>query len=88
VLGYFAATLTTSSFFPRAIKTLRTGDTSGISLRMYLLFTSGVAIWALFWLLSGDGPVLISNLLTILPAGLVSAAKNRESQALIRFWLF
>jgi MtN3 and saliva related transmembrane protein len=42
---------------------------------MYLLFTSGVAIWAIFGLLSGDGPVLISNLLTILPAGLVLQRK-------------
>ena len=75
VLGYVAAALTTSSFFPQAIKTLRTGDTSGISLGMYLLFTAGVAIWAIFGLLSGDGPVLISNLLTILPAGLVLQRK-------------
>jgi MtN3 and saliva related transmembrane protein len=33
-LGYVAAVLTTSSFFPQALKTLRTRDTSEISLGM------------------------------------------------------
>jgi len=70
-LGYVAAVLTTSSFFPQAVQTLRTRDTSGISLGMYVMFTSGVVIWALFGLITGDGPVLVSNLITSLPAGLI-----------------
>lgn len=75
LLGYAAAALTTASFFPQAIKTLRTGDTSGISLRMYLLFTSGIATWALYGLLTRDGPVLLANVLTLLPAGVVLQRK-------------
>ena len=74
-LGYVAASLTTLSFVPQAIKTLRTGDTSGISLGMYLMFTSGVVVWAIFGLVTGDGPVLISNLITALPAGLILQRK-------------
>lgn len=74
-LGYVAAVLTTTSFFPQAIKTLRTGDTSGISLGMYLMFTSGVVFWALFGLITRDGPVLVSNLITALPAGLILQRK-------------
>jgi len=70
-LGTVAAILTTSSFFPQAVQTLRTHDTSGISLGMYVMFTSGVVIWALFGLVSGDGPVLVSNLITAVPAGLI-----------------
>ncbi|MGA1137306.1 MAG: SemiSWEET family sugar transporter, partial [bacterium] len=38
LLGYAAGSLTTLSFIPQAIKTLRTGDTRGFSLRMYALF--------------------------------------------------
>jgi len=75
LLGYAAAALTTASFFPQAIKTLRTGDTSGISLRMYLLFTNGIAAWALYGLLTRDGPVLLANVLTLLPAGVVLQRK-------------
>ena len=74
-LGYVAAVLTTSSFFPQALKTLRTRDTSGISLGMYLMFTSGVVVWAIFGMVTGDGPVLISNLITALPAGLILQRK-------------
>jgi len=70
-LGYVAAILTTSSFIPQAVQTLRTRDTAGISLGMYVMFTSGVVIWALFGLVSGDGPVLISNVITAVPAGLI-----------------
>jgi MtN3 and saliva related transmembrane protein len=43
-LGYVAALLTTVSFFPQALKTLRSGDTSEISLRMYGLCTLGIAL--------------------------------------------
>ena len=79
-LGYVAAVLTTSSFFPQALKTLRTRDTSGISLGMYLMFTSGVVVWALFGLITGDGPVLVSNLVTALPAGLILHRKIMGSR--------
>lgn len=34
-IGYCAALLTTLSFLPQAIKTIKTKDTSGISLIMY-----------------------------------------------------
>lgn len=78
LLGYTAACLTTASFFPQALKTLRTGDTQGISLRMYLLFTLGIATWALYGLLQRDGPVLIANLVTLVPAGVVLERKLRS----------
>ena len=78
VIGYTAATLTTVSFVPQALKTLRSGDTRGISLRMYLLFTLGIAAWALYGLLQRDGPVLIANLVTLVPAGVVLERKLRS----------
>ncbi|MCP9774203.1 SemiSWEET family sugar transporter [Cyanobium sp. HWJ4-Hawea] len=71
LLGYFAASLTTISFFPQAIKTLRSGDTSGISLRMYGLFTAGIALWGIYGLCTQDGPLILANLVTIVPAGVV-----------------
>jgi MtN3 and saliva related transmembrane protein len=43
--GLIAATCTTASFIPQAIKTIQTKDTSGISLRMYSLFSFGTLIW-------------------------------------------
>ena len=75
LVGYVAAGLTTVSFFPQAIKTLRSGDTKSISLGMYGLFTSGVALWSLYGLLVKDGPVLVANLITLLPAAVVLQRK-------------
>ena len=75
LVGYLAAGLTTGSFFPQAIKTLRSGDTKSISLGMYGLFTSGVALWSLYGLLVKDGPVLVANLITLVPAAVVLQRK-------------
>ena len=75
LVGYLAASLTTVSFFPKAVKTLRSGDTRSISLGMYGLFTSGVALWALYGVMVGDGPVLLANLITLLPAAVVLQRK-------------
>lgn len=77
VLGYVAASLTTVSFIPQAIKTLRSGDTTAISLRMYLLFTSGIALWGIYGLLTGDGPLIVANAITLLTAGLILERKAR-----------
>ncbi len=77
-IGYLAAALTTLSFFPQAIKTLRTDDTRSISLSMYSMFTSGVAIWASFGLISGNGPVILANGFTLIPASFVLQKKIRH----------
>ena len=77
-VGYVAAALTTLSFFPQAIKTLRTDDTRSISLLMYGLFTGGVAIWVVFGVLSGNGPVILANGFTLIPASLVLQKKIRH----------
>ena len=76
-LGYAAASLTTVSFIPQAIKTLRTGDTRGISLRMYALFTTGLALWGLYGVLTGDGPLIAANVITLAAAGLILDRKWR-----------
>ena len=82
-IGYAAASLTTISFFPQAVKTLRSGDTHSISLGMYSLFTAGVMLWSIYGLMVADGPVLIANLITMIPAAVVLqrkiAAKHSSS---------
>jgi len=77
VLGYVAASFTTLSFIPQAVKTLRTGDTRGISLRMYALFTMGIALWGIYGLLTGDGPLIVANAITLVAAGLILDRKWR-----------
>ncbi len=79
LLGYLAAVLTTTAFLPQAIKTLRTRDTSGISLGMYLLFVAGVLTWLGYGVAIGSKPIIIANAVTALLAGSVLIMKLRHS---------
>ena len=47
----------------------RSGDTRGISLRMYGLFCSGIVLWGVYGLLSADGPLIAANAITLVLAG-------------------
>ena len=64
VTGFAAAICTTASFLPQAVKTIRTKNTAGISLSMYLLFTIGTLLWLLFGIFTGNMPVMIANAVT------------------------
>jgi MtN3 and saliva related transmembrane protein len=65
LLGYTAAALTTGSFLPQAVLTLRTRDVSGISLTMYSFFTVGVALWLVYGLHLGEWPIVVANFVTL-----------------------
>lgn len=67
-LGYLAATLTTVSFVPQAWRTFRTKDVSGISVKMYTLFTLGVAVWLAYGIVLGEVPMMIANSTTLMLA--------------------
>jgi MtN3 and saliva related transmembrane protein len=75
LLGYVAATLTTASFVPQAVLTLRTRDVSGISLAMYSAFTVGVALWLLYGWQLGEWPIVIANGITLMVATTILATK-------------
>lgn len=83
-LGYLAAALTTSSFMPQALLTLRTRDVSGISLAMYSAFTAGVALWLAYGIAIGEWPVIVANAVTLALAATILAIKlsvERERRA-------
>jgi MtN3 and saliva related transmembrane protein len=64
IISYIAATLTTISFLPQAIKTVKTHDTSSISFRMYLLFTIGVICWMIYGIATAQWSIILSNAVT------------------------
>ena len=66
--GYIAAFLTTASFIPQAIKTIRTHDTDGVSVLMYLGFVTGVFFWLVYGVLLADIAIIAANFLTFLLA--------------------
>ncbi|MFZ5656630.1 MAG: SemiSWEET transporter [Pseudomonadota bacterium] len=77
LLGYVGATLTTLSFIPQAIVTIRTRDTRGISLGMYSVFTVGVAFWLAYGFVLGSWPMILSNIVTLALSSTILAMKLR-----------
>ncbi|MGJ8559269.1 MAG: SemiSWEET transporter [Litorimonas sp.] len=65
ILGYIAASLTTLSFLPQAIASVRSGRTDGLSLPMYAMFSAGVALWLAYGLAVQSWPVILANLVTL-----------------------
>jgi len=76
-IGTVAAILTTASFVPQVVHTLRTKDVSGISLSMYSAFVIGVALWLLYGLLLDAWPIVIANAITVSLASCILAMKLR-----------
>lgn len=64
-IGYIAGAFTTICFFPQAYKIIRTRDVGGISLAMYTVFATGVALWLVYGILIGSDPVIIYNAITL-----------------------
>ncbi len=64
--GYLAAFLTTVCFIPQAIQLARTRDTKAISLKMYSLFSAGVALWFVYGIQLGSPPIIWANGITLL----------------------
>lgn len=64
-LGTAAAVLTTASFVPQALLTVRTRDVRGISLGMYSTFTVGVFLWLLYGISLGEWPIIVANAVTL-----------------------
>jgi MtN3 and saliva related transmembrane protein len=73
--GYAAAALTSGSFIPQAIMTIRTRDTRGISRGMYAMFTIGVALWLAYGIAIGSWPMIAANTLTLALAATILALK-------------
>ncbi len=77
LIGLLAAACTTFSFLPQAIKTIRSKDTSSISLSMYALFTLGTLLWLLYGLFSHNIPVYLANGITLIFALIILGSKLR-----------
>jgi MtN3 and saliva related transmembrane protein len=78
-VGSGAAVLTTASFFPQAIKTLKDKNTSALSLSMYLMLVTGVALWLSYGILIGSWPLILANGVSILPQLVILALMLKES---------
>jgi MtN3 and saliva related transmembrane protein len=75
LIGYLAAALTTASFLPQAVLTLKTRNTDSLSLGMYSLFTSGVMMWLIYGIYLSNPAIIVANAITFLLAALILGFK-------------
>jgi MtN3 and saliva related transmembrane protein len=75
LLGTVAGMLTTAAFVPQAWRIWKTRSARDLSLPMYAIFTTGVALWLLYGIQIGSLPVIASNAVTLLLAAAVLAMK-------------
>jgi MtN3 and saliva related transmembrane protein len=67
-LGIAAGFVSTLAFLPQVIKVYRTQSTKGISLRMYVLYSLGLFLWAVYaWMIEAWallGTEIITGIMT------------------------
>ncbi len=81
IIGYLASAGTTFAFVPQVWKILRTRNVDAISLPMYAIYTTGIALWLAYGLAIGSGPVIISNALTLILSASVLCLKIGYARA-------
>lgn len=67
-LGSVAAFCTTVSLLPQLLKVVRTKSAKDISVRMFLIFSTGVLLWFVYGLLDDSLPMMVGNGATFLQA--------------------
>ncbi|WP_243439416.1 SemiSWEET family sugar transporter [Fundidesulfovibrio soli] len=76
-LGIAAGCLTTASYLPQVLHTWRSRSVSDISLRMYVLLCSGVALWLLYGVVIDSIAVMAANGVSLVLTLAIMAMKVR-----------
>lgn len=76
--GLVAAVLTTLAFLPQVIQTWRSKSTDGLNLGMLLALSTGVALWLVYGLGTGQLPVILANGLTLMLVMVLLGLKLRD----------
>lgn len=67
-LGLVAGGLTTASLIPQAAKIWKTGSAEDVSLKMFVAFSVGVALWLTYGFIKAEAAIIITNAVTLLLA--------------------
>lgn len=76
--GYAAAMCTTSAYIPQVLRVWRTRSTKDISLKMFLVLVTGLALWLTYGLWRGEIPLIIANGITLVLASTILYFKIRH----------
>jgi len=76
-LGLLAGALTTLSFLPQLIKAWKSRSTHDISSGMLALFSAGLVLWIVYFVITSDVPDIAANSVTLVFVALLLALKVR-----------
>ncbi len=74
-LGLIAGLFTTVAFVPQVVKIWKSRHAKDISLAMFAIFSTGVALWIVYGFTIGSLPVILSNSITFALALAILALK-------------
>lgn len=79
-LGLLAATVTSAGPFLQMVKTLKTGETRGLSLGMWISLSIGVILWLCYGIIKEDTPLIVANSTTLCSSAVILFAivRNRS----------
>jgi MtN3 and saliva related transmembrane protein len=77
-IGAIAATLTTVSWLPQAVKTIRTKQTRDISLWAQVILFIGIILWLIYGLAITSWPLIGANTVTVVLIGAILAMKIKH----------
>lgn len=64
IIGLIAAILTTAAYVPQVIKTWKTKDVESLSLSMYVVMFTGVAMWFTYGIFLNSLAIVLANIVT------------------------
>lgn len=79
--GLVAACLTTFAFLPQVLQTWRSRSTEGLNLPMLVVLTTGIVLWTVYGLGTGQLPVILANSVTLCLVAVLLGLKLRDT-----FW--
>ena len=77
VLGLVAATMTTGSWVPQAIHTIRTRRAGDLRWAYLAMFGTGVFLWLLYGIARRDLALILANGVTVVLISLIALVKAR-----------
>jgi MtN3 and saliva related transmembrane protein len=74
-LGSLAGICTTFAFLPQVIKVIKTRSVNDISISMYIIFCSGLALWIIYGIYLKSMPLILANVMTLVLASAILTMK-------------
>jgi MtN3 and saliva related transmembrane protein len=76
--GYLAAMCTTGAYIPQVLRVWRTRSTKDISLKMFLVLVTGLALWLTYGIWRGEIPLILANGITLVLASTILVFKLKH----------